>query len=189
MRALELRDDFADEPRATMSRADLRLRSLVDEYFDFVWRSLRALGVPPSTADDAAQQVFLVAAQKLETIERGAERAFLFSVARGIAANERRSRLRRREVVDEEIPIAMLDESPDPEDAYSRSEARGLLEQIMESMDDKSRPVFVLFELEGLTTNEIAVTLGIPLGTVGSRLRRARTHFDLRVAKIRGGLR
>ena len=186
MSALRIRNDLAGE---AVSTSELRVRSLVDAHFDFVWRSLRGLGVPQSSVDDAAQQVLLIASQKVDAIERGRERSFLFATARGIAANERRSRARRREVIDDELACAEIDGSPDPETAYSKMQAHVLLERIMESMDESSRTVFVLFELEGLTMIEIATMIGAPLGTVASRLRRARSHFQIEAAKLRAEAR
>src|SRR4051812_23169307 len=78
----------------------VRFRELVNQHFDFIWRSLRGLGVPLHSVDDAAQHVFLIASQKLESIAFGSERAFLFSTALGVSANARRARARNREVSD-----------------------------------------------------------------------------------------
>src|SRR3954470_14140087 len=79
-----------------------RVRALVTENFDFVWRSLVRLGVPRADAEDALQQVFLVASRKLDDIVPGRERAFLFGTAFRIAHRARRTRDRRREVLDGE---------------------------------------------------------------------------------------
>src|SRR5690349_17047116 len=68
----------AARPRTTTS-AEARLRQMVEAHYDFIWRSLRGLGVPASTAEDAAQQVFWIASRKLEIITPGSERSFLFS--------------------------------------------------------------------------------------------------------------
>lgn len=161
-----------------MPRSDERLRYMVEAYFDFIWRSLRGLGVPAATADDAAQQVFLVASQKLDSIELGREKSFLFATARGVAANARRALARSREQLDEALVEARVDPNPDPEQALGAKEARAELDRILESMDDDTRTVFVLFELEGLTTSSIAQMTGAPMGTVASRLRRAREQFQ-----------
>src|SRR5688500_5784130 len=67
-----------------------RLRSLLDQHFREVWRVLRRLGVPLTTVDDAAQQVFIVASRKLAQVRPGSERAFLTSTAVRVAANARR---------------------------------------------------------------------------------------------------
>jgi RNA polymerase sigma-70 factor (ECF subfamily) len=170
--------------------AQQRMRDMVGAHHNFIWRALRGLGVPAASADDAAQQVFWIAAQKLETIARGSERSFLFSTARGIAANFRRTRARNRELSDDEAVGGHVDHAPDPEQMASSREARAILEQILEGLDDDARAVFVLFELEGQTTAGIAELLGLPMGTVASRLRRAREDFEAAVRRFqasRGG--
>ncbi len=176
---------------STAAERDARLRAMVAAHFEFIWRSLRGLGVPQGSVDDAAQQVFWIASQKLDAIQVGSERAFLFSTARGVAANARRSRIRSRETDD--APLAtMADGAPDPEQAAQRSQAKKLLERVLAEMEEDTRTVFVLFELEGLTSTEIAELLSIPVGTAASRLRRAREEFQLAVTKLqldRGGAR
>jgi RNA polymerase sigma-70 factor (ECF subfamily) len=164
-------------PEAEPIRPEVRFRALVDGSFDFIWRSLRGLGVPADAVDDAAQQVFLVAAQKLDEIEPGRERAFLYGTALGVAANARRALARRREVLDEDAVSAQIDAAPNGETLVELGERRALLDRILASMADDLREVFVLFVLEGLTAPEIAELLGVPAGTVASRLRRAREAF------------
>ncbi|HEX7665570.1 MAG TPA: sigma-70 family RNA polymerase sigma factor [Polyangiaceae bacterium] len=164
---------------AVSADRDSRLRKMVDQHFDFIWRSLRGLGVAPGEVDDETQRVFWIAAQKLEQIAVGSERAFLFATARGLAANARRSRARSREVSDEVALATEHDDAPDPEQAASRNQARALLDRFLEDLPEDLRTVFVLFELEGLTSTEIASTMAIPIGTVASKLRRAREEFAI----------
>jgi RNA polymerase sigma-70 factor (ECF subfamily) len=183
----------AEEPPASgvvardRAKRDARLRAMVDAHFEFIWRSLRGLGVPPASVDDATQQVFWIAAQKLDAITVGSERAFLFSTARGVAANARRSRARSREAADDAILSALPDAAPNPEQAAQAAQAKRLLERVLAGMEEDTRTVFVLFELEGLTSVEIAELLGIPVGTAASRLRRAREEFQLAVTKLQLG--
>jgi RNA polymerase sigma-70 factor (ECF subfamily) len=166
------------------AEAQARFRRMVDENVDFIWRTLRGLGVPSAAVDDAAQQVFLVAAQRLEAIAPGAERSFLFSTARGIAANARRSQARSREDGDEVAVAAHADHAANPEQALSEKEARALLERLLEGLPEDLRTVFVLFELEGLTAAAIAELLELPPGTVASRLRRAREEFQAATRRL-----
>ena len=184
-----------DDPTDTMPTSDRRaqltadaenrLRVMVTANFDFIWRSLRGLGVPASIADDATQQVFLIASSKLETIALGAERAFLFSTARGVASNLRRSIARRREDAADVGTLALAaDGAPDPEQALAAAQGKKLLEGVLEALPEDLRTVFVLFELEGLTTVAIAELLDIPVGTAASRLRRAREEFQSNVTRL-----
>ncbi len=161
---------------------DARLRGMVGAHFDFVWRSLRRLGVPAPDVDDCAQQVFWVVARKLSDVEAGSERAFLFSTAMRVASDARRSRTRRREVHEDDAAEA-LDQAPDPEQIADRQRARAVLDQVLDAMPMDLRAPFVLFELEELSTAEIAALLDLPAGTVASRLRRAREEFQAIVAR------
>ncbi|AKV00201.1 RNA polymerase sigma factor RpoE [Labilithrix luteola] len=81
----------------------LDFASLVEQYADFVFRSLRRAGLDAATSEDAAQQVFLVASRKLHDITAGKERAFLYRTAMNVAGELRRRASKRAEVeLDEE---------------------------------------------------------------------------------------
>jgi RNA polymerase sigma-70 factor (ECF subfamily) len=166
---------------------DDRFRSIVRSEFDFIWRALRGLGVPAANVDDAAQQVFLVAAQKLDAITEGSERAFLFATARGIAANARRAKSRSRELADDDALAAQPDTAPDPEQLTAQKHARAVLDRILEGLPEDVRTVFVLYELEGLTMAQIAELSQLPPGTVASRLRRGREEFQAAVKRHNPG--
>jgi RNA polymerase sigma-70 factor, ECF subfamily len=177
----------SEAPGAPISRtpaSDARLRMLVQDHFDFIWRSLRRLGVPHTDVDDCAQQVFWVAARKLALISEGSERAFLFSTALRVASDARRSRVRRREVPQEEETRETHDTGPRPDEIADQKRARALLDEVLAQMTLDLRTVFVLFELEELTTQEIAALLDLPTGTVASRLRRAREEFQKLVRRL-----
>ncbi len=191
MTSAALREERATDVPASSEReapdADqTRLRRLLDEYFDFIWRSLRRFGLSDDRADDAAQQVFMIASRKLATIQPEAERSFLFGTAMRVASDIRRSAAYRREVAHADAG-ADLEAGIGPDELLDRRRARELLDRVLEAMDLDLRTVFVLFELEEMTTSEIASMLGIPVGTVASRLRRAREEFEARVARFRRG--
>ncbi len=160
------------------------LADLVAHHADFVWRSLRRLGVPEAAVDDATQQVFFVAQAKLHVIESGRERSFLFGVALNVAAHTRRSLARRREV-DESHAEDVVDPAPSPDAVLDERRALALLDRLLDAMGDDLRAVFVMFELEQMTMIEIAGVLGLPQGTVASRLRRAREEFHERAQRVR----
>jgi RNA polymerase sigma-70 factor, ECF subfamily len=161
-----------------------RFARVVDQHFDFIWRLLRRLGVPAGDADDAAQEVFLVASRKLDLIHDGSERSFLFGTALRIAAKAAEQRRRRSEldkIAAEDEPVSPAA----PDELLERRRARELLDEILEAMPLDLRVVFVLFELEELTMAEIASMLGVPNGTAASRLRRAREEFEMRVERVK----
>ena len=179
-------DDPSGKPLTLTPEETERYTGLVETYFDAVWRTLRGLGVPHAHADDAAQQVFLVALKKLGQIASGSERAFLLGTAVGIASNARRGLSRRREVADPDVVDFGADPRPDPEQAALISERRALVQRVLDGMPEDLRIVFVLFELEGVTSIEIAHMLDLPVGTVSSRLRRAREHFQTKLQRTIG---
>jgi RNA polymerase sigma-70 factor (ECF subfamily) len=161
-----------------------RLRALVDGHFDFIWRSMRRFGLTEADADDAAQRVFVVASRKLEVIEEGRERAFLFGTGYRVVREIRRTKARRPEA-----PLAneedAEDPAPTPEEFADRARARALLDRVLCEMPLEARSVFVLFELEELTVPQIAVMLEVPVGTVASRLRLGREFFRAAAARLR----
>jgi RNA polymerase sigma-70 factor (ECF subfamily) len=155
------------------------LQTLYETEFDFVWRSLRRLGVPESEISDALQEVFLIAHRKLgEFEERARFSTWLFQIAFGVASTRRRRAHRRYEVIDGSLLDEQCAESRSPEDDFTMREALTLLDRALSGMNLEQRAVFVLFEIEELTSEEIAKTLRIPVGTVYSRLRLARAAFQ-----------
>jgi RNA polymerase sigma-70 factor, ECF subfamily len=176
-------------PAASPPARGERLEALARDNFQFIWRSLRRLGVPPDAVDDAAQHVFEVAARRLSEVEAGRERAFLFKTALLVAQAARRSSARNRQLVDEDAIDACHDPRPSPEELAERRHHRVLLDEILDALPSEARPVFVLYELEELSTLEVARVLEIPIGTVASRLRRAREEFLEQAKRLRARLR
>lgn len=161
-------------------RAADRLARLFHDHLDVVWRTARRFGLSPAEADDAAQQVFLVASKKLSGIPADAERSFLVGAAINVARTMIRSKLRKREDLVEEHDAT--DGRPNPEEQLEHARAREAAHRIVASMPEDLRVAFVLFELEEMTMIEVSEVLGIPAGTVASRIRRARDVFRAAVA-------
>ena len=166
-----------------------RLRAMMDNHFETVWRSLRRLGVPEAGADDAAQQVFVVASRRLDEITVGGERGYLLGIALRVASDARRTIARRREVsIDRELSSSSsaVAGSRQPDEALEQKRALATLAALLDEMPDQLREAFVLFELEELNAAEVAQVLDVPVGTVASRVRRARERLRESLAK-RGG--
>ena len=83
---------------------------------------------------------------------------------------------------------AEMGDSPTQEELSDQLRARLLLDRILSEMTAELREVFVLFELEELAVAEVAELLSIPIGTVGSRLRRAREEFHERARRLKSGV-
>ncbi len=167
----------------TPSRADAQLADLFARFFDFVWRSARRLGADVGTADDVAQEVFLVAARRLADIEPGKEKAFLFGTTVRVAADVRKRAGRRREAPADELATVAGPAADAPDAQLDRDRARAMLDRLIAELPDDTRPVFVLYELEAMTMADIATCLGLAPGTVASRLRRGREAFAASVAR------
>ncbi|WP_169927345.1 RNA polymerase sigma factor [Labilithrix luteola] len=164
-----------------------RFARLVREHHKLVWRSARWLGTPPADVDDVVQDVFLQAARKLEEIRD--ERAYLFRTCVYVVGQLRRSARRRRRLQEDECIRAVRAEWETPEECAEAAQARAQLQAILDDMPDDLRTAFVLFELEQFTTSQIATITGAPMGTVASRLRRAREIFLSRASVLGRGER
>ena len=170
----------------------LTLADIYREHFDFVWRSLRRMGVAPGSMDDAAQDVFLVVHRKLATFQRRSSlKTWLFGIVARVAHDHRRSEKRKGDPVRFGEPAA-LDRLPDratpgPMQRAEQSASIRLLEELLSRMTPEKREVFFLAELEQMTAPEIGEALGIPLTTVYSRLRAARIEFEEALSRHRAG--
>jgi RNA polymerase sigma-70 factor, ECF subfamily len=164
------------------------LRALFETHYASVSRLLRRLGVRHAALDDAAQEVFWVAARRLGDIESGREAAFLYGVALRVASSTHRRAKSAPALVEPDVLTEIEDLGPSPEQALERSRARALLDVVLDQLPLELRTVFVLFELEGLSAKEIAELEAIPVGTASSRLRRAREEFTAVARRLRAQL-
>ncbi len=179
------------EPDAVLSVGQLH-----DEYADFVWRNLQRLGVSGASLEDALQDVFLVVHRRLDSFDQTAKiSTWLFGICLRVAASHRRKAYLWRERSSAEIQDK-ADESPsvNPEQVAMRREAERRLNLGLEALSLERRAAFVMFEIEGMSAGAIAELLGVPIGTVYSRLHRARTEFSDAIARqeprvVVGGLR
>lgn len=170
---------------ATKLEDDARVAFLLRAHFRDVWRIVRRFGVPENSADDATQEVFIIAARRIADIQPGSERPFLLASAVRVAANLRRSLGARRECQEDESSPEGVDPRPNAEALLDQKRLRQMLDRVLDQLTDDLRVVFVLCELEGMSSPEISELLGIPVGTVASRLRRAREAFQAGAALLK----
>ena len=175
----------AEQSEGQRSDADERLRACVSAHMGAVWRVLRRNGVPAADADDAVQKVFLVLSRKAHCVEPGRELPFLLRTAVFVASEARRTQRRRRESKEPSFDKRSSDR-PNPEHELLERERLWQLDAILKEMDEPLRVPFVLYEIEELTMAVIAEILEVPLGTVASRLRRARARFEELAGVFRG---
>lgn len=165
-----------------MRAVTLSFEAIYEEHFDFVWRSLRRLGVPEPSVDDAAQDVFVVVCRRLEDFEgRSKVRTWLFGIALRVARSHRR-RLARKGNLDP-LPEVLVSDEVGPDERFEQRRAVDFLDAFLDDLDEEKRAVFVLAEMEQMTAPEIEAALGVKLNTVYSRLRAARKAFEAAVKR------
>lgn len=163
----------------------LRFDDVYREHVAFVWRALRRLGVREADAEDAVQDVFVVVHGRLASFEgRSRLSTWLYGICLRVAHARRRRAHARHEVGEDEAGGLEGVAAPSQERAAEDGERRALLEEALDVLPIEQRAVFTLFELDGMTCQEIAVLVDIPLGTVHSRLRLAREAFRRAAARI-----
>ena len=154
------------------------LAAIYEEHFTFVWRALLRLGVPAASAEDVAQDVFLVVRRRLPDYDSSFPlRAWLFGILRRVAKDHRRSAQRaerRLELLPKAEPAA------DPEHLTAEREAAALVQGCLDRLDSDSRELFVLCELEDLTGTEASAALGLNRNTLRKKIR------ELDIPVVRG---
>jgi RNA polymerase sigma-70 factor (ECF subfamily) len=149
----------------------------------FVWRTLRHLGVPPSDAEDLMQEVFLRVHRGLDRFEgRSLVTTWIYGICRNVVRNWRSRASHRRETTEAELPDRGADASQ-PEEV-ERSEARELLLRLLGELSETQREVFVLYEVEQLSMNEVARVVECPLQTAYARLYAARRELKRRLRQV-----
>jgi RNA polymerase sigma-70 factor (ECF subfamily) len=148
-------------------------------------RVARSLTRDPADAEDLVQDTLLRAYRAIERFDGRHPRAWLLTILRN--ANANRGRGRRSEVVsDASMERAPAPASEEPEAVLMRGTFDAAVEQAFRALPEKSRRVVELVDLSGLSYQEVAVTLGVPVGTVMSRLHRGRGR--IRTALLATGL-
>lgn len=134
-----------------------------------------------AAAEDAAQETFINAYRRLDSYRGGSFRAWLLRIATNTCYDELRRRKRRPAEFIDDLPGAETDDGPalpaegqTPEQAAQQAELNRAIEGCIRALQDDQRSVLILSDIEGLNYQEIAEATGVNLGTVKSRLSRAR---------------
>jgi RNA polymerase sigma-70 factor, ECF subfamily len=160
---------------------------LVERYqtrlLNFIYRTIG----DREKAEDLVQEVFIRVYRHLHRFDRTKKfSTWIYTIASNLAKNELRNRSRnplvlfqtiRKNWQDEDRPLQFEDSSTRPDDLYRKRHLRALVESSVAQLPEHHREVFVLRELEGKSYEEIAEITATNLGTVKSRLNRARTSF------------
>jgi RNA polymerase sigma-70 factor, ECF subfamily len=158
-------------------RADFR--AIYDAWFDDVSRWIRALGGLEADRDDIVQEVFLVVRRRLKAFDGGNIAGWLYRItSRKVRDFRRRAWVKHiftRRRADE--PDVLPHGGTSPAAALERKEEQRVLQTLLLKMAEARRTAFVLFEIEGLSGEEIARIQSIPINTVWTRLHHARREF------------
>lgn len=183
MSLLSLRRSPSAAASSRPGDASLDFETLYEENLTYIWRAARRLGVEPADLDDVVQEVFVVAHRKLAEFEgRASCKTWLFRILMLVVRHHRRTQQRKPGHFAAE-PLENLEAVHDhpahgPAEAAERAEAIRILDVLLGQLDGEKREVFVLAEIEQLSSVEIAEILEINVNTVYSRLRVARQEFQ-----------
>ncbi|HSE95452.1 MAG TPA: sigma-70 family RNA polymerase sigma factor [Methylomirabilota bacterium] len=146
--------------------------------------ALRMLG-DRAAAEDVAQEVFLRVHRAIGDFRGEAKLStWLYAIASRLCLSRLGAGPRRGATADEEALARLADTGADPSDEAERSEREAALHRAIGELADDRRIVVVLCDLEGLSYDEIAATLGVPVGTVRSRLHRARLDLKEKLERF-----
>jgi RNA polymerase sigma-70 factor, ECF subfamily len=179
--------DLAPRGAATASVA-ITVEQLYREHFDFVFRTLRHLGVSEAALPDAVQEVWLAVHRQLSTFEgRSSHRTWLFAIALNVARHQRRWRQRHQRLT--VLPDDLPDAHPGPDRVQAGREAFGLVREFLATLDEPRRVLFISQLLEELNAEDTAELLGIDRKLVYHRVRDLRRAFKRWLLQRQGAQR
>jgi RNA polymerase sigma-70 factor (ECF subfamily) len=156
-------------------------RAVYEAELDYVWRTLRRLGVPERDLEDLSHDVFVAFYRGRSSYDPTRPlKPWLFGIAFRVSSDFRRRAQHRYEIPSEhEAP----DLAPGADEQYSAKQRRELVMRGLEALEPERRAVFVMHDLDGHSMPEIAQVLSVPLNTLYSRLRLAREQFAAAVKR------
>ncbi len=161
----------------TIGRADLP--AFYSDWFEAVLKWVRALGGQESELEDIAQEVFLVVRKRIDTFDGRNPAGWLYQITRRKVRDFRQlswiKKVFTRDHVDSVDDLPFNGEGPAGE--LERKQTQRVLYAILSKMNKDRRATFVLFEIDGLSGEDIARIHGVPVNTVWSRLHKARKEF------------
>lgn len=163
-----------------------KFRRLIEPLFDKMYSSAYRLTGSRENAEDLLQDTFLKAYRSIGKFEEGTNPgAWVYTIMRNTFLNEIRSK-KTREVLlfDDETVARLADTAESPQSEEKMDEE---LQAVLNSLPDDMREALVAREINGLSYQEIADTMKLPVGTVKSRINRAREALKERWMRLKGG--
>jgi RNA polymerase sigma-70 factor (ECF subfamily) len=171
----------------TPSNPPYELVAIYRAHVQRVARWTGRLGGPLVDVEDVVQEVFLKVQHLLPGFRGDAElTTWLFRITENVVRHRRRrERLHRWLSGGSKEALAQLPSSlPSPLEQLERHEATGLVYRVLDSMREQARTVLILFDLEGLSGDELEQLTGVKAATLRVRLHRARAEFAARLARL-----
>jgi RNA polymerase sigma-70 factor (ECF subfamily) len=170
-----------------------RFDALVLPHLDAAYRFARWLShAAPGDADDIVQEAMLRAFRGLDSFRGGDAKAWLLTIVRNchltaVQQRRRRGYVPMPEAHDEQDGSHMLASGTDPEASSLRRDEQRMLGRLMAALPEEQREILVLREIEEMAYREIAAITNVPIGTVMSRLARARAALKQQWLQESGG--
>jgi RNA polymerase sigma-70 factor (ECF subfamily) len=160
---------------------------------DFVWLTLQRMGVRRPDLEDVFQDVFVIAHKRLHTYDPEAKlSAWLYGIClRSLAAHRRRAFRRRERAGDVDVSVAPPGtehwhaQVAAPDVGVQQLQRQATLNELLDTLDPEHRMVVVMFEVEEQSCAHIAELIGVPVGTVHSRLHTARRKLAQAAGRLR----
>jgi RNA polymerase sigma factor (sigma-70 family) len=168
-----------------------RFEAQVMPHLDAAYRFARWLCGSSADAEDVVQEAFLRAFRAFDTLRGTDVKAWLLAIVRNCHATALRQQLRRAALplpAEDEEPVGegAIAATPGPESASLAADDRRTLDRLIAALPEEHREVLLLREVEDLSYREIAAVAGIPIGTVMSRLARARAALKVSWQQLEG---
>ena len=192
-RTLSVQGPAAASIEAPPAAKTLDLVGVYSSQKDFVWLTLQRMGIPRSDLEDVFQDVFVIAHKRLHTYNRDAKlSAWLYGIClRSVAAHRRRAFRRRERADGTDASVARPGSEhwhaqvEAPDERLGERERQATLNALLNTLDPDHRLVVVMFEVEDHSCQYIAELIGVPVGTVHSRLYTARRKLAQAAARLR----
>jgi RNA polymerase sigma-70 factor, ECF subfamily len=171
---------------AAKSPSDLSFERIYDEWFEHVSRWVAALGASEADREDLVQDVFLVAHRRLAGFDGGNLAGWLYQIARRKVRDYRSLAWVKHFFAATRPPLldSTLRTVRTPLDHLETAEKAALLQTLLAAVNAQQRAAFVLFEIEGLSGEEISRIQGVPLNTVWARIYKARKKLQEAAARL-----
>ena len=154
---------------------------LMVDYYNFIYRLTNAILRDPCEADDAAQETFIQAIRHIDAYQVGTNiKNWLAKIAINICRDKFR-RMKTKKLLQDVLKIVSWQAaqgSPKPEDMVIRNERQRIIQEVIETLDEKHRLPVLLRYVQGMAISEVAQVLDVNEGTIHSRLHYA--HLKLR---------